>query len=232
MSALWITGYLTTVVLGASFAIVAFLRVELWLQSRRIRSRHQHRRVGLAGGASPESVLALEESADAKSSAGKALAKLSQISRSSPSPAQLQVKQDIGSQSVTASDKAGVGASRGRENGDEKAAPPSKTAKVPVRQSGAVPSEPSPSEPGAKSAESRKNQTEGKEKRGSARQANGGKTQNQGSPPRETQQAVSGLTLDELYDREVPTVISSELVDEDEREQELGPDDRIEAEVL
>ncbi len=234
MSALWITGYLTTVVLGASLAIVGFLPVELWLQNRRIRSRHQHRKMRLAVGSAPESVLAMEESAEAKSPAGRALAKLSPVSgsRSNPSTTQFQVKPDTGSQPVTASAKVGGGASSVRKNGDEKAAAPPKTTAAPVRQSSPIPSGPSSSATGAKSAEPRKNQIEGREKKAVTRQANGGKGQKPASPVQETHEVVPGLTLDELYDREVPTVIASELVDEDEPEQELSPDDMIEAEVL
>jgi len=226
VSALWIAGYLATVILGASIAVVAFLRLELWLQSRRIRSRRRQHRLRLSVGAGSESVLAVAEDSDIGSPGGNKPA-LS-VSSSTPVPAQVRARQDTSSEQTTLTGAVGTGLAEESPVSNDNVKS-SRATKAPGHQSTAVPSTPAST---SKAAAKPGNPSDLEARNGESSRGNGGRARNGSSQGRQAQYVVPSATLDDLYDREVATVISSELVDEDEREQELSPEDMIEADVL
>ncbi len=223
MSALWITGYLAIVIFGASIAIITFLRVELWLQGRRIRSRGRQRRVRLSLGAGSEAASAMPEDPDVQSSGVTGPARSPAASFPTSALAAGQTPAFHGN-NLDEGKTVTVGRAPSNKhapvpNGNGKDATRSKLGTTSARQS-AVSRAPSPFG------------TEAEAKNGLSSQANSGVGKKESSLAHETRYAVPGGSLDDLYDREVATVICSELVDENEREQEWGVDDMIEAEVI
>ena len=221
MSILWITSYLLIVILGASLVIISYLRLELWLQTRRVRSRrHQNEQKHLRVDSVPGTVTAAGVHVDARSVATGNFTKSPGV--------QVLLKRDGGP-------KPGADSVKGRPVPGRKM-PVSKTeslteksasaGQVSASHSGSPPSTATNARSNARQdqAQTKSETTAG---RGSDR-----KHANQAPSSPQVSPLAPGVTLDDLYDREVPTFITSELVGEDEAQQELSPDDIIEAEVL
>ena len=218
MSALWITSYLLIVICGASLTIVGFLRLELWLQTRRVRSRYcLYRQKRLRVDSAPESVIAAKECVDADRSVAKSYGVQVQLKRESePRPGVEPVK----ARSLPDKKRPIAKGEPERSTG---------AGQVGVGQSGLDPH----AATNARSASAtRSDRPETKPRGAGADLSDAGNRRSQPSTTPQPRQAIPGTTLDELYDSEVPTVIGSELVDEDEGQPDFSPDDIIEAGVL